>query len=145
MQREQRQAVIAADGVDQPPRRGDRHALGRDDHQVIAVGEVHRLEQRAEPFLFAEQDARDAPGWTDDVDAGAGKVGGEDVRLLCRVEIVADLDRPAADAAVGVRLLEMPARVIDDIPVDAGLLDVIGQQRLARNIRTGAPYRRSSP
>ena len=66
------------------------------------------------------------------------KVGGEDVRLLRRVEIVADLDRPAADAAVGVRLLEMPARVIDDVPVDAVLLDVVGQQGLARNIRTGS-------
>ena len=68
VQHEQRQVVIAADGVDQPPRRSDGHALGRDDHQVIAVGEVHRLEQRAEPFLFAEQDGAEVPGRTDDVD-----------------------------------------------------------------------------
>jgi hypothetical protein len=132
VQREQRQVVIAADAVDQPPRRSDRHALGRDDHQVIAVGEVHRLEQRTEPLLFAEQDGVEIPGGTDDIDARAGKVSGNDVRLLDRAQIIIDLDSPAADAAVGVWLFEMPARVIDDIPVDAVLLDVIGQQSLGK-------------
>ena len=56
----------------------------------------------------------------------AGTMSGSSTAL----QIVADLDRPAADAPVGVRLLEMPARVIDDIPVDAVLLDVVGQQGL---------------
>ena len=145
VQHEQRQVVVAADVVDQPPRRGDGHALGRDDHQVIAVGEVHRLEQRVEPFLLAEQDAAEIPGWADDVDARVGKVGGDDVRLLRRVQIIADLDRPAADAPVGVRLLEMPARVIDDVPIDAVLLDVIGQQGLREISVLQAPCRRSAP
>ena len=58
VQHEQRKVIVAADVVDQLPRRGDGYALGRDDHQVITIGEVHRLEQRIESFLLAEQHCR---------------------------------------------------------------------------------------
>ena len=60
VQDEQRQAA-AADVVDQAPRRGDADALGGDDHQVVAVGEVRRPEEGIEAFFLAEQDsAREA-------------------------------------------------------------------------------------
>ena len=83
--------------------------------------------------------------WTDDIDARVGKLRGDDVRLLQRVQIIADLDRPAANSAIGVRLLEMTARVVDDIPIDAVLFDVIGQQGLREVSVLRVPYPRSSP
>src|SRR6476660_6229232 len=98
MQREERNVLVAADVVDQLPRRGDRYTHGRDDHQVIAIREGHRLEQRVESFFFAEQYCAQVPGWTDDVDVGVGKLRRDDLRLLHLVQIIADLDRSAADA-----------------------------------------------
>ena len=130
MQCEERNVMAAADVVDQLPRRGDRYTLGRDDHQVIAIGEVHRLEQWVESFFFAEQHAGDVARWPDDVDVGVGKLRRDDLRLLHLVQIIADLDRPASEAAVSMGLLEMTARVVDDIPIDAVLFDVIRQQCL---------------
>ena len=91
--------MAAADVVDQLSRRGDGYALGRDDHQVIAVGEVHRFEQRIEPLLSAEQDSAEAV-WANDVDVRVGKLCRGYFRLLQRVQIIADLDRAAADVPV---------------------------------------------
>jgi hypothetical protein len=56
-------------------------------------------------------------------DARVGELRGEDARLLQRVQVIADLDRPTADTPVGVRLLEMTTRVVDDVPVHAALFD----------------------
>jgi hypothetical protein len=97
MQHKQRQVMIAADAVDQQPRRGDGYALVRDDHEVEPVDEVHRLEQRIEAFLLAVQHRAEISVRTDDVEVGVGKPRLDDARLLACVEIVADLDRPAAD------------------------------------------------
>ena len=75
----------------------------------------------------------------------SGKLCRDDVRVLHRVQIIADFDRPAADAPIGVRLLEMTARVVDDVPIDAVLFDVVGQQGLREISVVQVPYRRSSP
>src|SRR2546427_6192025 len=96
----------------------------------MAIGEVDRLEQRVETFLFAIQDCAEATIWADDVDTRVAELGGDDARLFDRVQIVADLDGPAADSPVGMWLLEMTARVIDHIPVHAVFFSVIGQQSL---------------
>ena len=68
--------MVTADVVDQLPRRGDGYTFGRDDHQVIAVGKVHRLEQWVEPFLFAEQYRAEIPIGTYYVDARVGDSAG---------------------------------------------------------------------
>src|SRR5262249_54177568 len=104
MQHKQRKTMAAADVIDQLPRRGDGYALGRDDHEVKTVGEVHRLEQRIEAFLFAKEYCADISDWTDDVDVRVGKPCRDDARSLHRLQVIADLNRPAADATVGVRL-----------------------------------------
>ena len=62
VQHEQRQSVSAADAIDEPPRRGDARAFRRDDHEVMALGELHGAEQRREAFLFAEQHAGEIAG-----------------------------------------------------------------------------------
>ena len=49
---------------------------------------------------------------------------------LHRVQIIADFNRPAADAPVGVRFFKMTACVIDHIPIYTVFFDVIGQQSL---------------
>jgi hypothetical protein len=89
----------------------------------MAVGEIHRLEQRAESFLLAEQDGAEVPGWTDSVDAGGGKVGDINAWFFDRVQIIPDFDRSAADAPVGVRLLEV--RFAKNIPYWSSLSSVI--------------------
>src|SRR5262245_34547111 len=117
--------MAAADVVDQLPRRGDGYALVRDDHQVIAIGEIHRSEQRAESLLLDVKYRAETAGRTDDVDARVGKLREDDARLLQRVQIIPDLDGPTANAPVGVRLHEMTTRVVDDVPIDAVLFDVV--------------------
>ena len=98
------------------------------------------------PSFSQNRIAADIPGWTDDVDVRAGETPPATMSgSFTAVQIIADLDRPAADAPVGVRLLEMPARVVDDVPVDAVLLDVVGQQGLREISVVQAPYRRSAP
>src|SRR5262245_26957642 len=104
MQHKQRKAMAAANVVDQLPRGGDRYPLGRDDHQVKTVGEVHRLEQWVEAFLFAKEFSAEIPRWTDDVDVHVGKLCRDDAGLFNREQVIADLNRPAPDAPVGVRL-----------------------------------------
>ena len=54
MQNKQRKAMFAADVVNQLPRRSDGYALGRDDHQIVTVREIHRLEKWIKTLLFAE-------------------------------------------------------------------------------------------
>ena len=44
MQNKEWKVMVAADVIDQSPRRGDRYAFGRDDHQIITVGEIYRFE-----------------------------------------------------------------------------------------------------
>src|SRR5262245_49441425 len=122
--------MVPADVVDQLPRRGDGYTLGRNDHEVVAIGEIHLPEQRIETFLLAKQYGGEIPRWTDDIDARAGKRWRDDVRLFQLVQVISDLDGPAADAPVGVRFYEMTARVVDYVPIDAVLIDVIGQEGL---------------
>src|SRR5262249_19058875 len=99
--------------------------------QVVPVGEVHRLEQRVEPLLLAKKHRTEASLRAGDLYTGAGKLSGDDTRPLSHcAKVILDLYSSAADAPVGVRLLEMAARVIDDVPIYALLLDVIGQQGL---------------
>ena len=80
VQHEQWQVVLATDGVDQSPPGGDRHPLVGDDHQVMAVGDVHRPKQRVEAFLLAVQDAGEIARGTDDVTLASGEIGVDDVR-----------------------------------------------------------------
>ena len=46
------------------------------------------------------------------------------------MQIIADLDRPASDAPVGVWLFKMAARVVNHVPIHAVFFDVIRQQSL---------------
>ena len=56
VQHEERDVVLAAQLLDEPPAGGDAHALRRHDGEVVALAELHRLEQRHEAFLLDEQD-----------------------------------------------------------------------------------------
>jgi hypothetical protein len=127
VQREQRQVELAADGVDQLSRRDDAHAFARNDHEVVSVGEVDRLEQRGEALFFAKQDSGDASARADDIDIGAGERGGENLRVPGRAQIVSDFKRAAADSPVGMGLFKAPPRIINDVPNDVVLLNEIGQ------------------
>src|SRR6266446_729986 len=128
--------VRAAYRLDQLPRSGDRHALRRDDHQVVSIGEVHGFEQRVESFLFAKQDRGDVPAWTDGLDVARLQVRLHDLGTAHGTDVVAHPDRPTPDRYVGVRLLEVSAGVVDDVPADTFLRDVIRQQTL-REIPVG--------
>ncbi len=60
MQDQQRDVVVGTEFLDQLPSRGDRHALGRHDGDVEALGDPRRIEQRLEALLLDEQDRAEA-------------------------------------------------------------------------------------
>ena len=60
VQDEQRDVMIGAQLFDQRPRCRDRHALGRHDGEVEALGDAGRIEQRLEALLLDEQDRAEA-------------------------------------------------------------------------------------
>src|SRR6516165_2980892 len=117
MQDEQRDIVFAADLIDESPTRYDRLPLVRNDHQVVSVGEIHRLEQRVEPLLLDVQHSSDVAVRAYGFHMGTGQSGRLNLSVCDRVQVIANLKRSASDGSVGVRLLEMAARVIDDVPI----------------------------
>ena len=57
-----------------------------------------------------------------------------DRRVVEVLEITAHLQRADSEAVPGMRFVEMPARVVHDIPADAGFHHVVGQQGLGEII-----------
>jgi hypothetical protein len=120
---EQRNLVVAADVVDQCTRRRNAETFVRHKHQVVAVGEIDRLEQRVEAFFFAVKDSGDISFRADYIDAGVGKMSAHDFRGLHRAQIVANFERADSDAATGVRFFEVAAYIVNNVPIDAVVLD----------------------
>ena len=97
MQHEQRHLMLA-EVVDERSRRRTRHAFGRHDGEVVALGEMNRLEQRQEAFLLDEQHGTEAATRSACLDAS----GGESWLLKFRCstdarEIVANADGAESD------------------------------------------------
>src|ERR1700694_2809294 len=92
---------------------------------------MNRLEQRREAFLLNKHHAAEA---ADRPLCGDGPGG--DAWILQRRsayvgEVVAGADGAEADRMPGMGLGEVSTIVIGDVPIDAVLLHVVGQQRLA--------------
>lgn len=122
--------MVAADVVDQCTRRRNAETFVRHKHQVVAVGEIDRLEQRVEAFFFAVKDSGDISFRADYIDAGVGKMSAHDFRGLHRAQIVANFERADSDAATGVRFFEVAAYIVNNVPIDAVVLDVVRHESL---------------
>jgi hypothetical protein len=84
-----------------------------------------------EAFLLDEEHGAETAAGAEHAHAGIGnaELGFSDLRISQAVKIVAHLKR-ADTEAVAVRLDEMSPRVIDDVPIDAFLLDIVRHQFL---------------
>ena len=146
VQDQQRDVVVGAEFLDQLPRRGDRHALGRHDGDVEALGDLRRIEQRLEAFLLDEQDRAEAV-------AAARSSGTRRLSSICGMLVgslgVGDLGEvvvctcsvPSGTGLFAVRLEVGAARVIDDVPVEAMFSSMSRAAASARSSRslTGLP------
>ena len=88
----------------------------------------------ANPSFSINSTAPKFPLGPDDLNLGLPDAGRGDRRIMEACEITAHLQRADPEAVPGMRFVEMPARVVDDIPCDAGLHHVVGQQGLGEII-----------
>ncbi len=126
---------VAAQAVEQVAAGHHAHALGREDRAVEPLPDPRRRQQRLEALLFDEQRRLVAvlrlgvvvDATTADVDAQARG------RSISWPQIVTHRHGAERHAGAGVRLDQVPAGVVDHVPIGALLLvlgDVVGQQGL---------------
>ena len=106
--------------------------LRKGNDGIETVGKIDCFEQRQEPFFLDEQNGTEAAVRTtgDNVAALERRLLKIDFRYLILVSPHPESTEP--DLVVSVRLTEMAAVVKHYIPVDAMLLDVVGQQCLSK-------------
>ena len=94
----QQRHLMSAQSVDQRSRGRTRHPLGRHDREVVALGQMHRLEQRQESFLLDEQHRTEAAARSACVDAPGGESWLFKVRRSTDArEIIANADGAESD------------------------------------------------
>jgi hypothetical protein len=88
------------------------------------------LEEGHEALLLNEQHRAESARRADSVHGCAEHPRLDELRGSHRAEIIAHLQGAEADLQVGVRLLDVPARVEHHVPGDAVLFDVVREQHL---------------
>ena len=123
--------AVGREAVDQLTRRRDAHALRRHDGDVEALLDLSGAENRREAFLLDEQGRAVASLRARGHDVRRSDPRLDDLRIAAGREVVAHRKGAEPDLKPGVGLAEVTAVVPDDVPVDARLLDVVDEQRLA--------------
>src|SRR5262249_45568294 len=116
VQQQQLNTPFASQPVRELTGRCYRHALRGHDGDVIALGELHTLEQRHEAFLLNVQQGAEAAIRPARDDTGASKPRSLQLQRMGPVEIVAHGKGTETDHVPGMRFNEMATIVKNHVP-----------------------------
>ena len=116
VQDKQLEPALAAEFLDQRPRRGDAHALGRHDREVEPLGDPGRFEDLGEALLFQKQDRAVAAVRPHRVRFDGRDAGVENLRFAKLGNIVPHRQRAETDLAPSMGFAEVATIVPGDVP-----------------------------